>query len=131
MIDKPEEVIMQKLKLDDKHELIAVTVDLHNNEIPTSLVIEICSGKLLTKIINCSQVEFSKDSNAIFYVLNDEHNRPYEVKSHILGEKHEDDVVIHTEISKTNYIDIANSKDGSHLIIASNTKEDSEVWVMP
>ena len=31
----------------------------------------------------------------------------------------------------THYVDIGQTKDGKFLVISSNTKEDSEIWVLP
>jgi protease II len=38
---------------------------------------------------------------------------------------------IFTDDDPTHYIDLGVTKDKKYLIIASNTKEDSEVWVLP
>lgn len=55
-------------------------------------------------------------------------NRPYKVKKMNIKTLEESSVFV--DVDPTHYVDIGITKDGKYLIINSNTKEDSEVWVV-
>jgi protease II len=40
-------------------------------------------------------------------------------------------ITIFTDDDPTHYIDLGITKDKKYLVIASNTKEDSEIWILP
>ena len=85
----------------------------------------------MTQIDNCSQIEFAADTTGDFtfyYTQNDEFNRPYRVMARKLSDSKPAEIFVEPE--KTNYVDLATTKDGSHLIIQSSSKEDAEVQVM-
>ena len=39
--------------------------------------------------------------------------------------------VIFEDAENTHYVEIGVTKDKKYLVLASNTKEDNEIWVMP
>lgn len=88
------------------------------------------SGEYLrsVKLENISQIEFGKGRDTIYYVETNELNRPYCVKKLNIVTQQESTIFVDHE--PTHYLDIGKSKDGKYLLINSNTKEDSEVWVL-
>lgn len=81
------------------------------------------------KVENVCQIEFGVDKNVFFYTETDSANRPCSVKMMDLNSNRT--VTIFTDDDPTHYIDLGVTKDKKYLTIASNTKEDSEVWVLP
>jgi len=55
-------------------------------------------------------------------------NRSYKVKKLNIETMKESTIFVDPD--QTHYVDIGVTKDGKYLIINSNTKEDSEVWVL-
>ena len=81
---------------------------------------------------NISQIEFSGGSNPKFLYFTEcdvESNRPSKVKRLCLETLEQTSVFIDND--PTHYIDIGVTKDQKFLVISSNTKEDSEIWVLP
>ena len=71
--------VVDKMKMNNDHTLIAFTVDIGNNEILTGGVKSMKTGKLIRdiKLEGISQLEFGKDSDTLYYVEMDSLNRPY------------------------------------------------------
>ena len=118
---------IDKLKMNSDHSQVAFTVDIGNSERCTGAVKNIKTGAISDKIEGVSQIEFLGD-NEVFYVEMNENNRPYKIKSRNLETNK--DRIIFVDDDPTHYIDIQLTKDRSHLIINSGTKEDSEIWIM-
>ncbi len=55
-------------------------------------------------------------------------NRPYKVKK--LNLKTMQESTIFVDHDPTHYIDLSVTKDKKYLLICSNTKEDSEIWIL-
>ena len=78
------------------------------------------------------QIEFGGGENpkVLYFTESDsESNRPSKVKRLCLETKQQ--TTIFVDDDPTHYIDIGVTKDYKFLVIASNTKEDSEIWVQP
>lgn len=73
-------------------------------------------------------MEFGRGDDTIYYVETDAMNRPYAIKKMTISTEHTTSIFIDPD--PTHYVDIGITKDGRFLIINSNTKEDSEVWVL-
>jgi oligopeptidase B len=73
-------------------------------------------------------LEFGSGKDTIFYTEVDETNRPFAVK--MMNYKTMKETTVFTDNDPTHYIDIGSTKDGKYIVISSNTKEDSEVWVI-
>ena len=64
----------------------------------------------------------------MFYSEVDGHNRPYKVVKMDLNSGESECIFVDDD--PTHYIDIGTTKDKKYIILASNTKEDSEIWVI-
>ena len=122
--------IVDKVKMNDDHSLIGFTLDIGNTERLTGGIKDMKTNEVLknVKLENISQIEFGRGSDTIYYVETDAMNRPYKVKKMNIKTMEENSVFVDTD--PTHYVDIGITKDGKFLIINSNTKEDSEVWVV-
>ena len=66
----------------------------------------------------------------MYYTQTDpEFNRPFAVKA--LDLRTFESSVIFEDDDVTHYVEIGLTRDKKFLVIASNTKEDNEIWVMP
>ncbi len=81
------------------------------------------------RIDNICQAEFGASSNILFYTSTDEANRPCSVK--MVDLETNNTSTIFTDDNPTHYLDLGITKDKKYLVIASNTKEDSEIWILP
>jgi protease II len=124
------DTFVTKLKMSDDHEMIGYTLDVGNTEKQTAGFKNMKDDVVLDRRIEgVGQIEFGCQSNIIFYTKADfETNRPYKVEMMDLntGETY----LIFQDDDETHYIDIGLTKDKKFLIIANNTKEDSEIWVI-
>lgn len=122
--------IVDKVKMNDDHSLIAFTIDIGNTERLTGGIKDMKKNEVLKniKLEGVSQIEFGRGHDTIFYVETDQMNRPYKVKKLNIVTNQESTVFVDPD--QTHYVDIGVTKDGRYLVINSNTKEDSEVWVV-
>ena len=118
--------------MSDDHSLLAFTVDIGNTEVLVGGIKSIADQKLLDITLpRVGQIEFSGGENPKFayYTESDEYNRPCKVKRLCLETMESTSIFIDDD--PTHYVDIGVTKDKKYLIISSNTKEDSEIWVLP
>ena len=99
----PADVILDKIKISDDHNRIAFNVDIHNNERLSLGVIDVKSGEVIDWIDNCSQAEFDKTGEYIYYVEADELNRPFQIRKRKVGSQSEqdNDPILLTDDDKT------------------------------
>lgn len=74
--------IVDKVKMNDDHSLIAFTIDIGNTERLTGGIKDMKKNQVLKniKLEGVSQIEFGRGHDTIFYVETDQMNRPYKVK---------------------------------------------------
>lgn len=86
------------------------------------------TGKILpVRLDSIGDILFGED-HVVFYTETDAQNRPFKVVRLDLDTGSSECIFIDDD--PTHYIDIGNTKDKSFIVIASNTKEDSEIWVI-
>lgn len=73
---------------------------------------------------------WAADSRTLFYALQDEALRPFEVFRHTLGDAIANDVSVYAEADEVYYAWPARSKDGRYLIVGSYSYETSEEWYL-
>ena len=69
------------------------------------------------------------DNNLLFYTETDHTNRPCKVK--MLDLQTNKSTSVFADDEPTHYIDLGVTKDKKFVVMASNTKEDSEIWILP
>ena len=116
--------------MNDDHSMIAFVLDIGDMERLTGGIKDMQTNQVLrgVKLENISQMEFARGRDVIFVVETDEMNRPFKVKKLNIHTQQESTVFV--DHDPTHYIDISVTKDRKYLVINSNTKEDSEVWVL-
>lgn len=128
--EKKHNTVIQKLKVSDDQTKIAFILDVGNTERQTLGIRNMEKNYYSPlKIDNVCQAEFASSSNIMFYTSTDQANRPSSVK--MMDLESGKTTTIFTDDDPTHYIDLGVTKDKKFLIIASNTKEDSEIWILP
>ena len=124
---------VDKIKMSDDHSLLAFTVDVGNTEVLMGGIKHITDQKYLdVSLPRVGQIEFGGGENPkiAYYTESDpEYNRPCKVKRLCLETMQSTSIFVDDD--PTHYVDIGVTKDKKYLIISSNTKEDSEIWVLP
>mmetsp|Transcript_1012 Transcript_1012/g.1825 ORF Transcript_1012/g.1825 Transcript_1012/m.1825 type:complete len:444 (+) Transcript_1012:160-1491(+) len=129
---KMRTTVVDKIKVNSDHSLIAYTLDIGNTEKCSVGIKEMRGSGTYWKdmlVENVSQVEFfggRHGHEVVYYVELNEHNRPYKVVRQSLKTMKRS--VLLVDEDPTHYLDIAVSKDKQFLFINSGTKEDAEVW---
>jgi len=74
--------IVDKVKMNDDHSMIAYTLDIGNTERLTGGIKDMLKNEVLKniKLEGISQIEFGRGRDSIYYVETDAMNRPYKVK---------------------------------------------------
>ena len=119
--------VVDKFKISDDHMMVAFTFDIGMSEKLTGGFKDMRSGKVLPlRLDSVGQIEFGC-GNTVFYTETDSQNRPFKVVR--LDIDTGDSKSVFVDDDPTHYIDIGVTKDKKFIVISSNTKEDSEVWI--
>jgi oligopeptidase B len=120
--------LVNKFKISDNQTLVAFILDIGNTERLTGGFKNMTTGKILPiRLDNIGDIVFGED-HVVFYSETDSQNRPYKVMK--LDVDSGESECIFVDDDPTHYIDIGTTKDKRYIVIASNTKEDSEIWVI-
>jgi protease II len=122
------QTVIEGFKISDDHSLIAFKVDIGNMERVTAGFKDMTTGKVLkTKLTNVGDIIFGCGRTVFYTECDADSNRPYKVVRYDVrtGESQ----TIFMDDNPTHYVDIGITKDKKYIVINSNTKEDSEVWV--
>jgi protease II len=125
---------VDKVKLSDSQRFVAFTLDIENNEIMTGGIKDCEKNEYLPYFVfkNVHTMEFGagEDPRFLYYTESTiEHNRPWRVMRVDL--KTSAKTVVYEDTDPTHYVDLGVTKDKMFLVISSNTKEDSEILVLP
>ena len=77
-------------------------------------------------------MEFGGGENGkdiLYYTETDQANRPFMVWRMDLKDFSKN--MVYVDDNEINYLELSKSKDGKYIIISSNTKEDSEIRILP
>lgn len=116
------------------HTLIAWSADVTGDEHHTLRIRNAEDGTDLPDRIDdtaASGVAWSSDATTILYVVADEMERPYQVRSHRLGTDQLNDTVIWTEDDERFYVGIGATRSGRWVVIHSGSRTTSEVHLIP
>ena len=141
-----EEVILDENKLAEGHEysvvsghdpspnhkLLAYGVDNSGYETYNLRILDMTTGQHLDDVIEdiSGEIVWNSDSNSIFYMKMDNEHRPFDLYLHILGTKQSEDVSLFKENDQRFWLDIDKTQNGKYLIVASESKETSEQYIM-
>ncbi|KAG6556548.1 hypothetical protein Mapa_001487 [Marchantia paleacea] len=115
--------VVGTVKVSPNHKLFAVTEDFTGNEIYTLRVVDIETGlDVGTKITGATdQVEWG-DDNTLYYLVQDETQRPYKVWRHNLQSDQSSDTCTYHEKDVEHWLDIGSSESDKYLLVTSASK---------
>jgi oligopeptidase B len=70
---------------------------------------------------------WSMDNTCVWYTVNDEASRPWQVWRHRLGTPQSDDVLVFQEDDEMYWVDVARTRDDEKILISTSSKTTSEV----
>ncbi|KAL2629641.1 hypothetical protein R1flu_014327 [Riccia fluitans] len=121
--EKHEFYHVGNVKVSPNHKLFAVTEDFSGNEIFTIRVVDIETGHDVGSKINgaTDSVEWG-DDNTLYYLTQDETQRPYKVWRHLLESDQSSDKCLYHEEDVEHWLDIGSSNSDKYLLVASGSK---------
>jgi oligopeptidase B len=111
------------------HELLAYSVDFDGSEKYQIKIKNIKTGKHFETLTNCSgSYVWANDNKTLFYVVQDNNLRPYQIYRHVLGQDATKDELIFEEKDSKHFIHLAKSSSDEFIFINSHGKITAEVW---
>jgi oligopeptidase B len=121
-------------KVSDDHRLLAYLENRDGSDLYTLYIKDIETDKRLEDVIPnvylFGSVEWSRSAQFIFYVMTDEHQRPYQLWRHQIGTNPAKDELIYEETDTTFTLFIATSQSGKFIIIQSHSTETTEIRLL-
>lgn len=113
--------------------LLAYSVDLEGSEVFQMRLRDLSSGHDLPDVIEGTYygAAWSADSTTLFYVVQDDAYRPYQVWRHRVGGAAEADVLVFAEPDDRFEVFVEASRSGGFVVISTVAKDSSEVWLVP
>lgn len=120
------------LQVSPDHALLAFSEDMDGGERFTLRVKDIASGEILDDEITetIGAPIWSADGKTLFYVLLDEHWRPYQVKAHRLGTPAAQDRVVYEEPDSGFFLGLGKTQSREFIVISSGDQVTSEIRVL-
>ncbi|KPF71529.1 peptidase S9 [Bosea sp. AAP35] len=114
------------------HGLLAWSADEAGSELYTIRVRDLATGEDLPDAIpdTTGDIVWAGDSGSFFYVGVDADHRPSKVFRHRLGERPEQDTLLHDEADAGMFVDIDETQSGCFLLISINDHETSEIRLL-
>ena len=111
------------------HRLLAWSADEAGSELYTIRVRDLASGADAPDAIpdTTGDIVWAADSRSFFYVGVDADHRPSKVLRHRLGERPDQDELLHEEADAGMFVDIDETQSGRFLLISINDHETSEI----
>lgn len=114
--------------------LLAWSFDIDGSEHYTLRIRDLETGKDLDDTIvhtSAAGTAWSADSSTIFYVTQDDQERPNAVWRHRLGTPQSDDVRVHLENDERFFVGIDLTRSGDWIVIGADSKTSSETLLIP
>lgn len=111
------------------HQLLAYATDTTGAETFTVYVKNLATGELLAdRVTNTSYaLEWAADNKTLFYTVQDEAKRPYELFRHTLGSKQEQDRLLYHEKDERFDIQLSKTRSRDYLIMSIASATTSEL----
>ena len=74
---------------------------------------------------------WSDDSTVVFYVRQDDAQRPFQMWRHVLGTPVDEDVLVHEEPDEHFFLSIGRTRDDRFVVLHLGSKVTDEVWLLP
>jgi oligopeptidase B len=113
-------------------DLLAYSVDATGDEVFELRFRDLRTGQDLPDRVPRSSLgcAWSADSRQLFYTVQDDLYRPYQVFRHELGTDAADDVLVVEEPDERFELDVRPTRSGDLVVISSESRLTSEVWVV-
>jgi oligopeptidase B len=111
------------------HQLLAYSVDFDGDEIYTTKVLNLVKGEHLSDEIPDVYygMEWSNDSNAFFYVTQDEAKRPFQVWRHDIGTTKDKDSLVLEEKDERFFVGVDKTSDERFLLFEAGSFVTTEI----
>ncbi len=113
--------------------LLAWSYDIDGSEHYTLRIRDLETGVDFDDVIvdtSAAGTAWSADSSTIFYVTQDEQERPNAIWRHTLGSMQEDDVRVHIENDERFFVGVDLTRSGDWIIITADSKTSSETRLL-
>jgi oligopeptidase B len=113
--------------------LLAYSVDLDGSEVYELRFRDLRTGADLADVLPSTYygAAWSADSSTLFYVVQDEAYRPYQVWRHRLGTLASADALVFDEPDERFEVIVEASRSGRAILVSTVAKDTSEVWLVP
>jgi oligopeptidase B len=114
------------------HRLLAYDVDEKGSELYEVRFRDLATGHDLPEVIPDTRggLVWSRDSQTLFYVRLDDHQRPLRVYRHRLGTPVESDALVYAEADSGYYLGLDQTQSGRHILINAHDHQTSEVYLI-
>jgi oligopeptidase B len=109
------------------HRLIAYTLDTTGSEAHELRIKDLETGAFIDAGIDNAWPNFvwSNDSSTLFYVVYDDHHRPYGVRRHRIGSAAVEDAVVHDEADPSFYVNVVKTDSRRFILIVLTGHSDT------
>jgi oligopeptidase B len=141
--DAPEEILLDLnaiggaaldisvLRPSPDNRYLAYGLDTTGAEIYELTVVEMASGRIVTRLPAARDAEWTNDSRALLYTRQDATHRPYRLQRHALGSDPATDAVLYEEADERFWLRLATTRDRTWHVLESGTIDTSEVRALP
>jgi oligopeptidase B len=114
------------------HRLLAYAVDDKGSELYAVRIRDLATGRDLPEVIPDTRgsIVWARDSQTLFYVRLDDHQRPLFVYRHRIGTAAEQDALVYAEPDSGFYVTLDESQSGKFVIIDAHDHQTSEVFLI-
>lgn len=116
------------VKVSPDHTRLALVEDTNGSEIFTLRVIDIATGDALTAPFSgvAGSIEWSADSNILFYTVMDDNHRPCAVYRHQVGTPASENQPVYREKDSGFFLNVSKSSDDNYILIEAGGHTNSE-----
>ncbi len=114
------------------HRLLAYAVDDKGSELYSVRIRDLATGRDLPESIPDTRgsLAWARDSQTLFYVRLDEHQRPLFVYRHRIGTAAEDDALVYAEADSGFYVSVDETQSGRFVLIDAHDHQTSEIYLI-
>jgi oligopeptidase B len=114
------------------HRLLAYAVDDKGSELYSIRIRNLATGRDLPEVIPDTRGSpvWASDSQTLFYVRLDEHQRPLSVYRHRVGTAAEADVLVYQEPDSGFYVSVDETQSGRFVLIDARDHQTSEIFLI-
>lgn len=146
-LDAPEQVLLDENRLARRkdyfrvggfsvspdHRLLAYSTDTRGSELFTLVIKDLDTGDLLPDVIADTyyDVEWANDNATVFYTVQDEAKRPFQVFRHRLGSSQSDDELVYHEADERFRVSLSRTKDERFILLTVQSETTTEIRFLP